>query len=493
MDAMSKPGETVGSSSEPWRVRFGGQVYRVKDRASLERLADTGKVPANAEVQVPGSGAWQPLSAVMATSGQAPSGGDPWSAWDSLDDDDLPPAPASADDDALPPTKPAPATRTALLPAPRQPGQPPADDLPEVHPMPEEPVPAMTLSVSHHDDETEEDDEELATHDSEGPIALGEASASEPAHVPSRVRPPADPTPRAAPPVGQASGQRRQGNVIYFPGPRPGRRDTEGATALDPARDPEPLPFPDSSPRLPVDPTAALAAGSGRGGRGRRAADNRPRTNWWRVGGVAFVGALILGAVRFYVAMNTGIDYGPTPRQPAAPPGAEIYLEDDPGTASATADAAVDDDPVSTAALRDPYKDMEVDLRSRMMQGLQPVESADQLETALFMELTNVGLSQAKVGVNVLATAGDTDIPEVVEVRVQVRDNGSGLDRQIGAASLVVGKYVQHLELTVPLFELGFEGITEGKVRKRRIDADQARQLFLARLRLRDFLAGLRH
>ncbi|RME28964.1 MAG: hypothetical protein D6798_01230, partial [Deltaproteobacteria bacterium] len=307
---------------------------------------------------------------------------------------------------------------------------------------------------------------------------------------PTRIRPPRT----ESPPGGPATPKARppeQSNVIYFPGPRPGRRDTEGATALDPGRDPRPGPFPGPAEASLLDPLEATAHEPLR--RRRGGGDDAPRTNWWRVAAVAVLGALILGTVRFYVAMNTGIDYGRPVRQPAAPPGAEIYLEGDRGTegVAGTADAAVADDPVGAAALRDPYKDMEIDLRGRMMPGLQPVESVDDLETALFMELTNIGLSQARVAVHVLATAGDTEIPEVVEVRIQVRDNGSGLDRQIGAASLVVGKYMQSLDLTVPLFELGFEGITPGKIRKRRIDADQARQLYLARLRLRDFLAGL--
>ncbi len=502
---MSTPGDTSASGPGPWRVRFGGQTYRVKDEPSLQRLVDTGRVPPDAEVQPPDSDDWLSLS--VALGGDQGPDPDPWSVWESIEEDSDVVAPARPPDRR-------PALDRPPVVRPQQPGasaahRPPPASPPRVEPPTAKAAPPTAKAPPpaaggfgvrvHPADDTidDEDAEELATVDnSAAPIALGDAPDDD--VVPSRVRPPPRTDAPAAPAPAtprSVSAAGRRGTVIQFPGPRPGRRETEGPHALAPET--VPFPQPDLGRSLePLGPgaTSPLGAPSGRGSSRRRrskaAKDDPPRTNWWRVGGIVVGGLLLLGVTRFYISMNSTAEFRAPVSMPGVPPGAESLME---RAAAADAQPSVSADPdvLPTPSLEDPYRSIEQELRGQLMNGLQPTDTVEQLETALFIELNNVGLRVRKVDLNVLANAEGTEIPEVVEVRLRLRDDDSGIDRQIGAASLVLGKYAQHLELGVPLLEVGFEGIAEGKVLKRRVDIEDARRLYLGRLRLGDFLDGL--
>lgn len=514
MRSMSSPGDS--STAPPWRVRFGGGTYRVKDKPSLRKLVDSGKVPGHAEVQPPHGEAWLPLDQVLG--GVEQETRDPWAVWDQLDDDaevsipptqaEPPPRPEGASSPAEPPRPAQPAPTTAPPPpsaSPRSPTDQAGPWRPQRERI-EEPAPAsdFSVSVTPADEEPwEEDDEEVATVDSGTPLALGSEPptggapppreprqpprSSTPAQPPPPVARPRQPdSPRAAP-----ASQAGSGNVIYFPGPRGGRRDTEGPHALATS---ETVPFPQpETPSLPPMELGGLPPARPARARPERATGDAPvKPNWWRIGAVVVSGLIILGSVRWYVAMNATADFGAPATRPTAaavPPGAPPVVpapQASSGPASGVTQVTLGDG-LST---EDPFQDLEQEIRSQLRVGLLPVESEAELESALLIELNHVRLDVIKVDLNVLATVGDSQVPESVEVRLRLRDRGSDLAPQLAAAALVVGKYAQHLDLAVPLLEVGFPA-GEGTVRRVHIEIDAARALFLGRMELRDFLAQL--
>lgn len=436
---MSSDDNSSGSQAPPFRVRFSGQTFRVKDEPSLRRLVETGKVPAGAVVQPPGQIAWLTVDQALAsTAPVADAGAGPWNAWADIDDE---PAPAK-----LPfptPSRSVPQLAPKLPPAP----------LPEAVPVVFEP-PSRAEDVG---DDDSEDAAELPP------------MAAQP--IPSRPPPKASPSAR--------------GKVIPFPGPRPGRRDTDGPHALAT----EPLPFPERPPPSPPPPPMmdlgrvdeAVPA------RRRPSAPKDPaRTNWWRIGFVAFVGVAVLSLARMYVSTVAEADFGPAAR--VLPPG--LAPEVAPPTPGVDAVASTPRPAPPEVDIEAAYREVEAQLRASMMAGTQPTATAAELETALFLELNRVRLSVIRVDVSVLATRDDLPDapPGSVELRLLLRSDGSELDREIAAAAMVVGKYAQAESLAVPVFEIAFDGLADGKALRTRVDADLARELYAGRLRMGAFL-----
>lgn len=462
---MRSPGEDDSRQPGPWRVRFAGTTYRVKDQAALRRLEETGKVPPDALVQRPGDDGWIGLDLALGRTPQpaAEPPADPWAHWEGLDDDATPPPPAAA-----------PAPPPAAAPAPPPPAPAPAPLAAVAPPPPWAAAPLLPPAPTGEVEEHEGDD------------------------------PPVD-APVAAPPVARARPRSpAPGKVIPFPGPRPGRPATDGAHALAS----EPVPFPERAPvppppmeldlgplRTPGD--RAAAAGHAR----RGPAEGGP--NWWRIGAIAGFGLLLLGVARFYVAMETTAGFGPPIPPPAVPPGAEGIVAP-PSTPLASTRSPSDPvavpataaQPGAPAAVDQTYDLLERELRGQMMSGVQELGDADALESALLVELNRVRLQVVQVDVTVLAPPPAPDgeaagALEVVEIRLRLRTDGKELDRELGAAALVVGKYMTHHALGVPLLEVAFEGLADGKLMRRSLDAEQAQQLYLARLSLADFLRDL--
>ncbi|MCK6508148.1 hypothetical protein L6R53_33080 [Myxococcota bacterium] len=232
-------------------------------------------------------------------------------------------------------------------------------------------------------------------------------------------------------------------------------------------------------------------AAARRGGR----EPSEPGPNWWRIAAIAGLGLLLLGVARFYVAMETTAGFGPAVPAPAVPPGAEGVVAAPTAPLPGEAAPVVAPTPASLA-VDQAYDALERELRGQMMSGVQEVPDAEALESALLIELNRVRLQVVQIDVTVLApppvppgeAAGAL---EVVELRLRLRTDGQELDRELGAAALVVGKYMTHHALGVPLLEVAFEGLADGKLMRRSLDAEQAQQLYLARLSLADFLHDL--
>lgn len=443
---MSSDDTSSGPQAPPFRVRFSGQTFRVKDESSLRRLVETGKVPAGAVVQRPGQTAWLTLDQALAPAAPAAEAGvDPWNAWADIDDEPAPgPTPAPT-----PAHKPASGRPVPQL-APKPPPAPP----------PPEAIPVAFEPPSRAEDVSDDDSDEAA----ELP-----AMAAEP--IPSR------PPPKAS--------LSTRGQVIPFPGPRPGRRDTDGPHALAP----EPLPFPERPPPSPPPPPMMDL------GRvdevfpvRRRPVESKDpaRTNWWRIGFVAFLGIAVLSLARMYVSTVAEADFGPANR--VLPPGLATPATPPPPGVEAV--ASTPPRPPVEVDIEAAYREVEAQLRASMMAGTQPTATAAELETALFLELNRVRLSVIRVDVSVLATRDDLPEapPQSVELRLLLRSDGSELDREIAAAAMVIGKYVQAESLTVPVFEIAFDGLADGKALRTRVDADLARQLYAGHLRMGAFL-----
>lgn len=456
-------------------MRFGGQTFRVKDEPSLRKLVASGKVPPDAQVQRPGGGPW--LSLERALQPAAEPSADPWSAWADIDEDPQPrpresarPAPrlSPVSSPTAPPTvlptaiePPAPAApHGPPVASSERPGTPRRADPPRAEPLDGEPLPAEALGVEPLPPES---------LDGEPPTA----------ELPSSPRGPAISEPiRPVPPPSR-------GKVIPFPGPRPGRREVDGPHALAP----EPLPFPDRSPPPPPPPPELdlSALRSPRAARRARQPVERPSTgtHWWRIAFIAFLGVIGLSLARVYVQTVAGAEFGPQ-RQHLPPGLSEAQLAPPaPTPAPAPAPAEVD--------IEAAYREVEQTLRASLMAGTQPSATAGELETALFLELNRVRLSVIRVEIKPLAFRGDQDQGplESAELRLVLRSDGRELDRELAAAALVVGKYVHADGLIVPVFEVAFDGLADGKALRTRLDANLARDFYTGRMRMGAFLKSL--
>ena len=166
--------------------------------------------------------------------------------------------------------------------------------------------------------------------------------------------------------------------------------------------------------------------------------------------------------------------------------------------ATTAPEPATQDSPAATSssAARAPsssdhlYEEMELALRNRMVPGCSTIAREDDLDTALRVELSRLGVQAHKVHAPVLTWGGRKgDMPHAVEVKIWYRGQAGELDRELGAIGLVVGKYAQQYGLDVRSFEVYLEG-ADGKSRLRSLDPAQAKQFYLKRSSLLQFLTG---
>jgi len=492
---MSTPTDKGGSDPGQWLVRFGGTTYKVKDESGLHRLLKIGKIPPSAMAKAPGSTRWEPLVAGKKETKGAKTR-QLWSVWDDLDD----------------------AEPSVLV------DSTPTDD----HPAPQR-------------DPTQG---RWKPQESRRQVAAPPAQPTPPAPPvqPAPPTPPISSSPRVAskfPPL-------RHGKIIPFPGPRSTARPlNDGPAALAV----QPVPFPEHS--LPPsnwssqsDSADRTAPSNDRGPAGGRVPP-KPGTNWWRVAAVVALGLVLVVTVRAYVSTYTTPEFktptslpavrtGVAERQGAVPPGTASSGTASSGTASSGTASSGTASPgrvphgalppgadvilaarqaAATAAEQaDTYQDVERELRALMMSGTLDSSSGEALETSLVIELNRIRLSVVRVDVRVLSTenrivrgtakgsAGGAsggvtraDVPKSVELRIVLRSDGAELDREIAAAALVVGKYVHAEHLDMPVFEVAFQGLADGKLMRKRIDSQLAQQFSLGRLSMGDFLEALTH
>lgn len=325
----------------------------------------------------------------------------------------------------------------------------------------------------------EEEDEEEDWEDGSTELTM------RPIRPPKRLEPPSlpeasihpiDPDPRSAPPEPSAlpeprspAGVRRlsppatpaRGKVIAFPGSRT-QPTTDGSYALAQHDFPTFTPPPPQAPRS--DAIAVLTYS----------------IKWGRLIGLLGAGFAVLAVVWFYIHGTATATFPPHPG--AAP----IAVSRAPGT-PATAPA-----PETALTPSDSYAAMEQGIRDRMSMDVLDIRATGDLEDAMFIELQRAGLDVASISAEVLRWGGRRgDVPELADFRVRLRSTPGQLDRELGTAAIVIGKYIARYDLSVAHFEVILE-IDGREPTGWPLNPDFARELFTQRITLLEFLTGLR-
>jgi hypothetical protein len=171
---------------------------------------------------------------------------------------------------------------------------------------------------------------------------------------------------------------------------------------------------------------------------------------------------------------------GPTPQ----PPPREF------GVGEVMPDPEQADADVEGPGPADIYEDMEIELRTRMVPGCSTITREDDLDTALRVELSRLGVQAYSVHAPVLTWGGRKgDVPHGVEIKIWYEGQPGELDRELGSIGLVVGKYAQQYSLDVRAFDVYLRD-REGRSRERSLDPAAARQFYLRRISLLQFLTG---
>ncbi len=432
-------------SADAVRVLIDDREVRVDGLDGVVALARAGRIHGRTQVSLPGSRSWQPASSIPEVAAALPAGGDPWSAWDDMDD--------SAADDAFESY----AERTDEVTLP-------ASSLEALEPEPLEEPPSI---------------EELPVG-ALSPIANPASPAPDEERLVAKrkPRPAAEGGPRS--PGSAASG----GKVIAFPSlPEGGRRARRPVqSSAQPAEEPVPLP---EVARLPAaglppvdlpDPRDFLP----------KAPPKPPGTRWWRV---SLVGGGILAAmlaVNWYVTWTASLTF-PPPGAPMAPPAPAVAAAPAPALPPPPIDDARPDTPVDS-----PYIEMEADLRALLLDSPREIAADGQLEDALLIELRRLRVQTTGIEAPVLTWAGrKKDVPQSAEIHIHYTSRPGELDRELGAIGLVVGRYVHTFALEVPVLDVVVDGL-EGGARLVTLDPDAARKLYLKRIDLDGFLQQMR-
>lgn len=443
-----------------YRVLTAGQERVVADASGLAALVDDGLLTADSRVRVPGASGWSPATAVPEVAALLEPD-DPWAAWDALDAGDAPSG--GPLDGGLSPSEPT----SGLLQddvsndVPTDPGV--APDLPV--------LPSHALSEPSESPVPELPDSAVRTVPAgkkkggrfviEGPRSDAQRASSRPAS-PQPVPPPR--APGADLPMAARSDERPKSNIIAFPSPQ--GPSTLGPHAL--------APLAEEAFDLPVLQVPSRP---------------EPRTGGPRFGLLALVGFVcfgLVGIVNGYVRHVAGQTYVPSLAQQGAPAAAEPV---------ATAEPSPSVEPTPTElqpSAIDPLDALDAELRGRLRPEVPDVTEEGDLESALFVELSRMGLAELTVSASVTGWTGKKrNVPQSAEVVVGFRSRAGELDRELAAVGLVVGRAIQSLGLELARFEVHLDA-GEAGVRRWPIDPDQARNYYVRRTSLESFLLNMR-
>lgn len=214
-----------------------------------------------------------------------------------------------------------------------------------------------------------------------------------------------------------------------------------------------------------------------------------PRTGprWGVLGLAAILAFGLVGAVHAWVRHVATQSYRPPVAAVVAAPAPAP--SDAPGVdATAETEAAAVADPTALSELTV----LDQDLRSRMRTEPGAVREKGDLEAALYVDLSRMGLSELKVDAFVTAWGGKMrDVPQSAEVQVGFRSRPGELDRELAAVGLIVGRYIQAYELDMARFEVLLDAGESG-MRRWPIDPAQARNYYIRRSDLPTFLTNMR-
>ncbi len=272
------------------------------------------------------------------------------------------------------------------------------------------------------------------------------------------------------------------------PTPEPSDDDPSGAHVIafsppgaqpKPQPQPQPLPpfgaslDPEQAQAALVDPAAFL-----RGSHRPPADHSKPR-----VRPALLLMSVIVGVIGsflwiFHIQHNSNMQYA---RVSTVSGGHDIAVETAPPTEPGS--------PRHSPSTDEVFDKIELALRNRMVPGCSTINHDDDLDTALHIELSRLGVHATAIHAPVLEWGGRRgDVPTAVEIKIWYEGRGE-LDRELGAIGLVVGKYAQHYSLDVRTFEVRVV-TSSGTTGKRLLDATAARQLYLRRISLLEFLTS---
>jgi len=208
----------------------------------------------------------------------------------------------------------------------------------------------------------------------------------------------------------------------------------------------------------------------------RRSPESSHRVRWFAIAGIGLLAVVGMALVHWYV--KTTATWVPPAKETASTAAAHVSGS----TSTLPAAPVMGEDAV--------YDRMEDEIRADMMMDFLDVAQPGDLEDVLLIELRKVHVDVVRVDANVVTWTGrHKDVPQVAEIRIRFRSHPEEIDRELAAIAMVVGKYVQHFNLEVPRFEVVFDGIGDTS-RRQILDPEKARQLYLQRISMLDFLAG---
>jgi len=404
----------------------------VRDVDTLAEMVRDGRIDADTRVRVPGREGWALASEVPELAELFVD--DPWAAWEASDE-------PVVENDEL--------------------GELPAGALtPASEPVPELPVDAVKV--------VPEGRREKGRFVIDGPrrakASLPKPSSPPAGAAPAGFGPATSPASRVstpvAPPRAAASAAGGLDNVIAFPSPL--GPATLGPHALAPLQD---------DPRLDIPVLRVPSAIEPRSG---------PR--WGMLVLVALCAFGLVGAVNAWVRHVAGQTFVPAARPTAAV-----------ASPASAAPPVSDPTPAPTpSADLDELTVLDQELRGRMRSEIGVVAKTSDLESALFVDLSRMGLADLRIDASVTSWSGKkNDLPRSAEIQVGFKSRPGELDRELAAVGLIVGRYIQSYGLDVARFEVLLDAGDE-VVRRWPIDPSQARNYYIQRVSLPSFLTNMR-
>ena len=136
-----------------------------------------------------------------------------------------------------------------------------------------------------------------------------------------------------------------------------------------------------------------------------------------------------------------------------------------------------------------PFAEVEEELRTRLLGGVQPLSSTTSLEDALQIDIQRMRIRVERVQADSIVWAGrHLEQPKSAEIAVYISSVGE-IDRELAGVSMVVGQYMERYYMEVPKFKVVL--LTEQGSYASQIDAPKAHKLYLNQLGMADFLESM--
>lgn len=262
--------------------------------------------------------------------------------------------------------------------------------------------------------------------------------------------------------------EEEESNVIVFPSPSnsPMRRKA-GSAQPRPMASYEPPPMPELPPKTVV----------------RRPPPPRQfRAFPWVFGSILVVGSLVLVALNSHIKSTANW----TSLGPEGPPPEEVLAEAQQFVPEQAPPVMDEGSAVDEMELL--FESKVASLRERLSRGVTELRGQpDDLTNALMIEMSRMRVGLLRLKAPVHAWGGpQNDLPVAADVHI-VMSKQEDLIEQLGAAVLVVGKYLQAYEMEFEEFVVGIQE-PSGIIQERSISAEGAQAVFSNRMSLKTLL-----